>query len=216
MKSCQESLTDLTESTWPGVVAEDPVPLGSGATQVSWKLGLKSNWTKIDIQLHLKRTKIMLNPVGTNNSKQHNLTSSEAVFDVNALKDALFPGGTADPSASYVCSQSIFKCDLLFNADPSATISGFQGFNMAKNYMIELSRHCNCNYKQKSNVPRSLWDKPASISWGSATTALHAGFMTECALRSRLTGTCPVKRRKQNLSARLRMWWLLCCHSTSI
>ena len=47
----------------------------------------------------------------------------EAVFDVNALKDALFPGGSADPSASYVCSQSLFKCDLLFNADPSATIS---------------------------------------------------------------------------------------------
>ncbi|CAL1153610.1 unnamed protein product [Cladocopium goreaui] len=40
----------------------------------------------------------------------------------NQLKAALFPGGVANPSSSYVCSQSIFKCDLLFNADPSVPL----------------------------------------------------------------------------------------------
>ena len=44
---------------------------------------------------------------------------TEAPFDVNAMKSALFPNGTADQNASYVCSQSIFQCDVLFNADPS-------------------------------------------------------------------------------------------------
>ena len=36
------------------------------------------------------------------------------------MKAALFPNGIANPNASYVCSQNIFQCNLLFNADPTA------------------------------------------------------------------------------------------------
>ena len=45
---------------------------------------------------------------------------AKATFDVAALKAALFPNGVPDPNASYVCSQNVFKCDLLFNPDPTA------------------------------------------------------------------------------------------------
>ena len=48
--------------------------------------------------------------------------SSEAVFNPADLKNALFTDGQPNGS-SYVCSQSLFACDLMFNADPSVTNS---------------------------------------------------------------------------------------------
>jgi len=39
------------------------------------------------------------------------------------MKAALFPNGAADPHAKYQCSQSFFKCDVLFNADPTVNNS---------------------------------------------------------------------------------------------
>ena len=43
----------------------------------------------------------------------------EAVFDASKCKDTLF-SGKDDGATAYKCSQSLFKCDMLFNADPSA------------------------------------------------------------------------------------------------
>ena len=34
MKSCHEALEDLTENTWPGILDEEPLALGAGASQV--------------------------------------------------------------------------------------------------------------------------------------------------------------------------------------
>ena len=46
----------------------------------------------------------------------------QAPFDVAAFKSALLDdGGESHPQRSYCCSQSLFKCDLLFNPDPSVT-----------------------------------------------------------------------------------------------
>ena len=33
--SCHDALKDLTENTWPGIVDDDPLPLGQGASQAT-------------------------------------------------------------------------------------------------------------------------------------------------------------------------------------
>lgn len=120
--SCHDALKDLTENTWPGIVDEDALPLGMGASQATSQhtvvVGdshVESNWIEIWLGVVFFNDETFPSTV-----IQWEIV--QAPFDVAAFKSALLDdGGESHPQRSYCCSQSLFKCDLLFNPDPSAT-----------------------------------------------------------------------------------------------
>ena len=60
MQSCQDSLQSLVESTWPGIENEEPLDLGHGATQVSWRLNLIQSWNPIQIEIQIRSGSIII------------------------------------------------------------------------------------------------------------------------------------------------------------
>ena len=138
---------------------------------------------------------------------------------MDQLKAALFPGGVANPSSSYVCSQSIFKCDLLFNADPSVTILFFSKFRLSSSVsssqillMVAEIQH--------QIVPaekiRCHWDKRVSMSWAPDTTKTQLGSTPGFMLPYRQTGMCPATPRRSSQYLPWKTWWVLCCPSNMI
>lgn len=142
----------------------------------------------------------MINVVSTAQSTVNHCYLSKAPFELGALKAALFPNGTADASATYKCSQSLFKCDLLFNPDPTVQDS-------AVNMILEFNLLFNHDESTFYIVNiRFLWDRSRWTRLGTDTIRFQVAFMERSGWPLGQSGHCHLTWHGWSRCHHRKMW----------
>ena len=101
----------------------------------------------------------------------------EAVFDAAAMKSALAESGR------YQCSQSLFKCDLLFNPDPSVNnsvdCSNISSILNKNTFNLTLSIEVPLRQKSVNDLGQRYYEAPARLH-GKLTLAVSADWHLTC------------------------------------
>lgn len=95
----------------------------------------------------------------------------QAPFDAQSMKAALLTDGKPNPDGSYICSQNFFRCDVMFNADPSVPLRMKSVNDLAARYYAE---------------------GPARFH-GKLKVAVHPDWVLSCSDHSRVKPVSPME-----------------------